>query len=143
MESKENAIISVHAIINAPIEKVWKLWTTPEDIEKWNSASDDWHTTSATNELKKGGKFIYRMEAVDGSMGFDFEGVYTAIKHNELIEYVIVDGRHVRVDFTFDGNETVIVETFEAEGTHPVELQRDGWQSIVNNFKKYVESYSK
>lgn len=132
--------ITVKAVINAPMEKVWKLWTTPKDIMKWNNASDDWHTPRAENDLRSGGKFLYRMEAKDGSFGFDFAGVYDEVKRNELIAYTMGDGRKAKVTFTKNGDaQTEIVETFDAEGTNPVELQRDGWQAILNNFKKYAE----
>lgn len=132
--------ITVQAVINAPVEKVWKLWTVPEYITKWNSASDDWHTPRAENNLRVGGKFLYRMEAKDGSFGFDFVGVYDEIERNELIAYTIEDGRKVRITFMKNNEKTRVVETFEAEGTNPIEMQRDGWQAILNNFKKYVEA---
>ena len=132
--------ITVQAVINAPVEKVWKLWTDPEHITKWNTASDDWHTPRAENNLRVGGKFLYRMEAKDGSFGFDFVGVYDEIKRNEFIAYTIEDGRKVRVTFTKNNEKTRVVETFEAESTNPIEMQRDGWQAILNYFKKYVEA---
>jgi uncharacterized protein YndB with AHSA1/START domain len=139
MDTKKT--ITVQAVINAPVEKVWKLWTTPEYITKWNNASDDWHTPRAENDLQVGGKFLYRMEAKDGSFGFDFVGVYDEIRKNELIAYTIADERKVRVTFTKNNDvETKVVETFEAESTHPLEMQRDGWQAILNNFKKHVEA---
>ena len=140
MDQAEKITITVKAIINAPIEIIWKYWTTPEDIVKWNNASDDWHTPKAENDLQTGGKFTYRMEARDGSFGFDFGGSYTDIKTNKLIEYTIADGRKVRITFYDSGNKTEITETFEAESTNSVELQRRGWQSILDNFKKYTES---
>lgn len=139
MELKEKTIITVQVKINAPVEIVWKLWTTSENIVKWNNASDDWHTTRSENDLRTGGKFLSRMEAKDGSAGFDFVGVYEKVKTNELIEYVIDDGRKVKIDFTSKGNKTKIVETFEAESIHSIEMQRGGWQSILDNFKKYAE----
>lgn len=140
MNQEGKTIISVKTIIDAPIGSVWKCWTSPEDIVRWNNASDDWHTTRAENDLRAGGKFLSRMEAKDGSSGFDFTGVYKVVITNEQIEYSIIDGRSVKVYFTASGNETNVVETFEAEGTHSVERQRTGWQSILDNFKKYVES---
>jgi uncharacterized protein YndB with AHSA1/START domain len=140
MESKEKTIITVQAKIKAPIEIVWKNWTTPDDIVKWNNASDDWHTTRAKNDLQIGGKFLSRMEAKDGSMGFDFEGVYSVVITNEHIEYIIADGREVEIDFTVSGNETNVVETFEAESINSIELQRTGWQAILDSFKKYDKS---
>ena len=141
METKEKITITVEAIINAPMDVVWKKWTTPEDIKRWNNASDDWFTPNAENDLRSGGKFLYRMEAKDGSFGFDFGGVYDKVKTSELIAYTISDGRKVEIDFLMNGNETIIVERFETETTNTVELQKAGWQSILNNFKKYVESF--
>jgi len=139
METKVKTIISVQTKINAPVEKVWKNWITPEDIVKWNNASEDWHTTLATNDLRVGGKFHSRMEAKDGSIGFDFDGVYSIVKTKSQIEYEIGDGRKVRIDFTANGKDTRIVETFESEDTNSIDIQRTGWQAILNNFKKYVE----
>jgi len=141
MNSTNKTSITVEATVLAPVEKVWKLWTGPEHITKWNNASDDWHTPSATNDLRVGGKFSSRMEAKDGSFGFDFGGTYTTVKVNELIAYTLGDERKVEIKFSPNGNGTKVTETFEAEGTNPVEMQRDGWQAILNNFKKYVESY--
>ena len=138
MESLEKAIITVQTIVNAPIEVVWKIWTTPEDIIKWNSASDDWHTPRAENDLKDGGVFNYRMEAKDGSMGFDFEGVYEKVIVNKQINYILGDGRKVNVIFSSTDDKTHIIEAFEAESINSVELQRNGWQAILNNFKKHV-----
>jgi uncharacterized protein YndB with AHSA1/START domain len=139
MDSKEKIVISVQATINAPVNVVWRNWTTPEDIVQWNHASDDWHTSHAKNDLRPGGKFLSRMEAKDGSMGFDFEGVYSVVKTYEHLEYIIADGRKVIIDFTAIGNETKIVESFEVENFNSVDQQRDGWQAILYNFKKYVE----
>jgi uncharacterized protein YndB with AHSA1/START domain len=132
--------ITISTTVNAPIEKVWKLWTTPEDIMQWNTASDDWHTTKAINDLRTGGKFNFRMEAKDGSMGFDFEGEYDAIDTNKLIAYKMTDGRKVKVNFSSNGNETEVKEIFDPENENPVDMQRTGWQMILDNFKKYVES---
>ena len=140
METKEKITITVEVIINAPVDIVWKKWSTPEDIKRWNNASDDWFTPSAENDLRAGGKFLYRMEAKDGSFGFDFAGVYDKVKKYQLIAYIIGDGRKVEIDFLMNGKETIIVESFVAETTNTVELQKAGWQSILNNFKKYVES---
>ena len=126
--------------INAPVEKVWKLWTTPEHITKWCYASDDWHTPFAESDLRTSGKFLSRMEAKDGSFGFDFGGVYDRIKTNEAIDYTMGDGRKVKIIFTGKGNETKVIETFEAENQNPVEMQRGGWQAILDNFKKYTEA---
>lgn len=140
MESKERAIITVQATINAPVEKVWKKWINPIDIVQWNSASEDWHTPMAENDLRVGGKFLSRMESKDGSSGFDFIGVYDEIKTNERIAYTMGDGRKVKLLFTGIGDATKVAETFEAEETNPVEMQRGGWQAILDNFKKYVET---
>src|ERR1043165_194880 len=109
METTNKTVITVQSEIKAPVEKVWKYWTGPEHIKKWNSASDDWHTPRAENDLRVGGKFSARMEAKDGSMGFDFGGVYDDVKANELIEYTLGDGRKVTVQFTSDGKETKVV----------------------------------
>ena len=131
--------ITVEAIVNAPVEIVWSLWTDPEHIVNWNAASDDWHTPKASNDLQVGGKFTSTMAAKDGGMSFDFEGVYSAVNEYKLIAYEIADGRKVSVTFIDEDEVTKIVETFEAEGTNPVEMQRGGWQAILNNFKKYAE----
>jgi uncharacterized protein YndB with AHSA1/START domain len=137
----EKKTITVQAVINAPVEQVWKLYTEPEHVMKWNNASNDWHTPRAENDLKVGGKFLYRMEAKDGSSGFDFDGTYKQIIANELIVYSISDGRKVEVTFTkHDNARTKMDTTFEAESTNPIEMQRDGWQAILNNFKIYVET---
>ena len=140
METQEKTIITVENTINAPVEKVWQYWTQPEHITKWNSASDDWHSPRAENDVREGGKFQIRMEAKDGSMGFDFFGVYDKVKKNEYIEYTMGDGRKVQVSFTGEGNKTKLVESFEAESTNPVELQKGGWQSILDSFKKHTET---
>ncbi len=109
---------------------------------QWNNASEDWHTPHAENDLQAGGKFLSRMEAKDGSFGFDFGGVYDVVADHEYIEYTIGDGRKVKITFRGNSNETKVVETFEAENTHSSEIQEDGWQAILNNFKKYAESFS-
>jgi uncharacterized protein YndB with AHSA1/START domain len=140
METAEKTSITIETTVKLPIEKVWKYWTSPEHIIHWNNASEDWFTPKAENDLREGGKFLYRMEAKDGSAGFDFGGVYDDIKTNELITYTISDGREVKISFRTNGIETKIAETFEVENTHPIEMQRTGWQSILNNFKKYTET---
>ena len=140
MPTPEKTKITITAAINAPIEKVWEFWTTPDHIMQWNNASDDWHTTKAENDLQSGGQFLSRMEAKDGSFGFDFTGVYDEVKTNELIEYTLGDGRKVVNVFKSKGDETKVIVTFDAENENPVEMQRVGWQAILNNFKKYVES---
>lgn len=131
--------ITVETTIAAPIEQVWRAYITPEDIVQWNAASDDWHTTAATVDLRVGGAFSSRMEAKDGSMGFDFAGVYTRIVEHELIEYSFGD-RTAQVEFA-DGPDGVKVRvTFDSEESNPIELQRDGWQAILNNFARHVEA---
>jgi len=140
MEATTSTSVTVQSNVNAPVDKVWEYWTKPEHITKWNHASDDWHSPSAENDLRVGGKFSARMEAKDGSMGFEFGGVYDAVETNELIEYTLGDGRKVSVKFTGSGNQTKVVETFDPENTHPVEFQKGGWQAILDNFKKYVEA---
>ena len=140
METQEKTVITVQNTIAAAAEKVWDYWTNPEHITKWNFASDDWHTTRAENDVRVGGNFSCRMEAKDGSFGFDFGGVYDNVRKNELIEYTMGDGRKVHVTFSTSGEQTKIIETFDAETTNPVEMQRGGWQAILDNFKKYTES---
>jgi uncharacterized protein YndB with AHSA1/START domain len=140
METNKKKQITVEAIINAPIETVWQCWTTPEDITKWNQATDDWHTTNAENDLRVGGKFLSRMEAKDGSVGFDFVGIYDHVILHKLIESTMEDGRKLQVVFDVSGNATKVTETFDAEELNSVELQQMGWQMILDNFKKYVES---
>ncbi|MBK7969285.1 MAG: SRPBCC family protein [Bacteroidetes bacterium] len=135
----DKKIITVSAIVNAPIQKVWDYWTNPNHITGWNFASDDWHAPSAQNDLKVGGKFNSRMEAKDGSFGFDFEGVYDQVIPEKFIEYTLGDSRKVKIKFTSDGNTTTIEESFEAESENPVEMQQTGWQMILNNFKRYTE----
>lgn len=131
--------ITVSAEINAPIEKVWKYWTEPEHISKWCFASSDWHAPKAENDLRYGGKFLTRMEAIDQSFGFDFEGEYTQVNHHEIIAYKMADERRVEIKFSSDGNGTSVVETFDAETENPLDMQKTGWQAILDNFKKYVE----
>jgi uncharacterized protein YndB with AHSA1/START domain len=141
MEAIKKTNVTVETSVKAPVEKVWKFWNGPEHITKWAFASPDWHTPRAENDIREGGKFSSRMEARDGSAGFDFEGVYDKVKVNQLIEYTMGDGRKVKVFFTPNGNETKISETFEAEDANPVEMQRGGWQAIMDSFKKYAESH--
>lgn len=132
--------IIVECIINSTIEKVWNYWTTPKHIKQWNHASDDWHTPKAINNLHIGGNYIFTMAAKDGSMSFDLEGTYTDITAQKFIKSTLADGRNVAVDFIAIGEHVEVVETFEAETQNSVELQRQGWQSILDNFKKYVEN---
>jgi uncharacterized protein YndB with AHSA1/START domain len=140
METQNKTVINIETTVNAPVQKAWEYWNLPEHITKWGAASDDWHTTRAENDLSVDGKFIYRMEAKDGSFGFDFGGVYDAITEHKYIEYTIGDGRKVKINFSGDENKTHISESFEAEETNPVEMQRAGWQAILDNFKKYTEA---
>jgi uncharacterized protein YndB with AHSA1/START domain len=140
METQNKTLITVENTINAPVEKVWQYWTKPEHITQWNNASDDWHIPRAENDLRVGGKFVSRMEAKDGSFGFDFGGEYDAITTNKYIEYTLGDGRKVKINFTADGNKTKVTESFEAENTNSIEMQRGGWQAILDNFKKYTEA---
>ncbi len=133
-------VITVEATVHAPVATVWESWTNPEHITKWNNASDDWHTPWAKNDVRVGGSFSSRMEAKDGSFGFEFGGVYDAVTTNELIAYTMADGRKVTVKFSAEGDVTKVVESFDAENENPVEMQQMGWQAILDNFKKYTES---
>lgn len=132
--------ITVESTINAPAENVWKLWTSPEHIKKWNSPSDDWHTPRTESDLRPGGKFLSRMEAKDGGQGFDFEGTYDVVEEPKHLSYTMSDGRKVKVGFSTNGNQTKVTETFDTEEIHSLEMQQAGWQSILDNFKKYAES---
>ena len=132
--------ITISAIVKADVAKVWQAWTSPEDIKKWNTASDDWHTPHAEVDLRVDGKFLSRMEAKDGSMGFDFSGKYTNIVDHQLIEYVLEDGRKVSTEFQSVDDGVKINSTFDPEDQNSHEMQRQGWQAILNNFVKYVES---
>jgi uncharacterized protein YndB with AHSA1/START domain len=140
MATQERTKVTVESTVKAPVEKVWKYWNGPEHITKWCTATPEWHTPRAENDLRVGGKFSSRMEAKDGSMGFDFAGVYDEVKPNEFIEYTMADGRKVSIKFSGKGNETRVVETFDAESENPVEMQRGGWQAILDSFKNYVET---
>jgi uncharacterized protein YndB with AHSA1/START domain len=131
--------IKVSARVKQSTEKVWAFWTMPEHIVKWNYASPDWNTPRADNDPRPGGRFLYRMEARDGSFGFDFRGRYDIVEANSYIEYTLDDGRKVKITFQKEGNETSITEEFEAESVNTVELQRQGWQAILNNFRDYAE----
>jgi uncharacterized protein YndB with AHSA1/START domain len=131
--------ITVETTVAAPIEDVWRAWTTPKAIMQWNAASDDWHTTSASVDLRVGGTFSSRMEAKDGSMGFDFAGTYTKIAHHELIECSFGE-RVLLVEFVAGDNSVTVRETFDAESTHSEEQQREGWQAILNRFSRHVEA---
>jgi uncharacterized protein YndB with AHSA1/START domain len=132
--------ITVTALISANNQKVWDYYTQPDHITKWNFASDDWHCPTAENDLKVGGKYIARMEAKDGSFGFDFETVYTELTEGKHLTYVMGDGRQATVNFEEKDNATLVTIIFDAEKQNSEELQKGGWQAILNNFKKYVES---
>lgn len=140
METEKNNVITVENTVNAPVEKAWAYYTSPEHIMQWNSASDDWHTPSAENDLRAGGKFSSRMEAKDGSMGFDFWGIYDEVKPNKYIAYTMGDGRKAHITFSELDNKTHISVSFEAETENSLELQKGGWQAILDNFKKYTEA---
>lgn len=133
-------VITVEAIVHAPITTVWDSWNNPDHITQWAFASPDWHTPWAKNDLRVGGSFSSRMEAKDGSFGFEFGGVYDAVTTNELIAYTMADGRKVMVEFSAEGDATKVVERFDAENENPVDMQQMGWQAILDNFKKYTES---
>lgn len=139
METNNKTSITLSVDIDANLETVWNKFTLPEHIIHWNFASDDWCSPKAENDLRVGGKFHSRMEAKDGSFGFDFEGTYLQVKPMELIEYILADERKVKILFETKEHQTLITETFDAENENPIEMQKMGWQAILNNFKKYVE----
>ncbi len=132
--------ISVTTKVKQPLKKVWDCFTNPVHMTKWNFASDDWCCPTATNDLRPGGKLTSRMEKKDGSIGFDFSGTYTEVKINELLEYVLEDGRQISVIFKENNGVVEIIETFEPESDNDPEFQKWGWQTILTNFKKYAES---
>ena len=132
--------ITIQTTVKADIENIWNRWIEPKHIQQWNSPSIDWHTPKANNDLREGGRFTFRMEAKDGSMGFDFGGTYTNVEPQKHIAYTLDDDRKVTVDFEVKKEGVLLVETFEPENQNPIAMQRDGWQAILNNFKKYVES---
>ena len=131
--------ITVKATANAPVAKVWKAWNTPADIMQWNTPDPSWHTPSSENDLKVGGKFKNRMEAKDGSFGFDFEGVYDKVEHHKEITYIMSDGRSATTLFSEQNGKTTIETTFDPEMENDPEFQKQGWQAILDNFVKYVE----
>lgn len=139
MKARNKKTITVETLVNAGLEKVWRYWTEPEHIKQWNHASDDWHTPMAENDLQKGGRFTCRMEAKDGSFGFDFVGTYNKILPKKFIGYTLDDGRIVTIDFEDKDGKIMITEIFEPEDQNPVDMQRDGWQAILDNFKNYTE----
>ena len=136
----ENLTITVQTEINAPIDKVWKLWNTPKDIMQWNNMSADWHTPKVENDVRTGGRFLFVMGLKDGSFSFDFEGVYSNVEEYALIEYTMADGRWVKISFSGDDKTSKVVEEFVPENQNPVEMQKGGWQAILDNFKKHVEA---
>lgn len=140
MENQEVRKITVTTTIRASLEEVWECWTTPASIMQWNHASEDWHTTRAENDLRQGGHFLSRMEAKDGSFGFDFSGTYDTVIDKELIEYTLGENRRVKITFQKLSDSTVLTETFDAEEVNTVERQQFGWQCILDNFRKFVES---
>lgn len=133
-------VITVQTTVNAPLAKVWDCWTNPKHIPGWSFASDDWEAYGAENDLRVGGRFKTTLAAKDKSFSFDFGGVYTALKEQALIEYDMDDARHVKIEFTQTPEGVQVVEAFDAEASNPVEMQKDGWQAFLGNFKKYVES---
>lgn len=140
METVNKTAITVSATVNAPVEKVWQYWNEPQHVTQWCQASDEWHAPYADNDLRTGGKFKTTMAAKDGSMSFDFEGVYTNVEEHKTIAYEMADGRKVDIAFSANGDTTDIRETFEAEQQNPEEMQRGGWQAILNSFKNYTEA---
>ena len=140
MNTAKKTLVTVEVKIDAPVKKVWNCWTQPEHIVNWNFASDDWHCPKTENDVRVGGKFVWRMEAKDGSFGFDFSGKFTKVKQNELIEEKLDDGRAVKIFFKENGGQTEVIEVFEAESQNSVDLQKNGWQAILNNLKKYIET---
>ncbi len=132
--------ITVETTVKAPVEKVWKYWSEPQHVTKWCQASDDWHAPKAENDLRVGGKFTTTMAAKDGSFSFDFGGTYTKVELNKTIEYDMDETRKVWISFSGNGNETKVVETFVPETMNPAEMQKAGWQAILDNFKKYTEN---
>ncbi|EAZ82306.1 SRPBCC family protein [Algoriphagus machipongonensis] len=140
MTTSEKTKITVQVVVDKTLEKVWESWIKPKHIVNWYFASPDWHCPKSENDLQPGGNFVFRMEAKDGSFGFDFGGVYQEVKKQELITYIMDDGRAARIEFSELPDGILIKETFEAESTNSVEIQRGGWQAIVDNFKSYTES---
>lgn len=136
-----NDVITIESLVGAPVEMVWRCWTEPAHITRWNFASDDWCCPSAENDLTPGGRYRARMEAKDGSFGFDFEATYDAVSDREALIYTLTDGRRVKTVFEPQKSSTRVTTTFDAEQENPVDMQRQGWQAILNNFKGYVEAH--
>ena len=135
--------ITIETRVAAPVEEVWRVWNSPEEIKQWNAASDDWHTTRSSVDLRVGGKFSSRMEAKDGSFGFDFAGTYTKVEPHKLIEFSMGDQRAVIVEFIAGKADVTVRETFDSEPTHSLEQQRQGWQAILDRFAKHVVAKNK
>ena len=133
------ASLTVKTLVNAPIEKVWMFWTVPNHITRWTFASSDWHAPFAENDLRVGGKFKTTMAAKDGSVSFDFEGIYSEVEQHNKIAYVLADGRQVEISFEDADGKTLVTEVFDPEDQNPLDLQETGWQAILDNFKKYAE----
>jgi uncharacterized protein YndB with AHSA1/START domain len=140
METKSKTKVTVEADVAVAVDQVWNCWAAPEHITRWCQASDDWHAPYADNDVRVDGKFKTTMAANDGSVSFDFEGVYTLVEKNKKLEYVMSDGRRVSILFEPSGNTTHVTETFDPEDAHPIDFQRAGWQAILDNFKKYTEA---
>lgn len=132
--------ITIETTVKAPVEKVWKYWNEPKHIMQWCQASPDWHAPKAEADLRVGGNFTTTMAAKDGSFSFEFGGTFTKVDTNKALDYTLGDGRKVWITFSGNSNETKIVETFEPEGQNPVEMQKGGWQAILDSFKKYTEN---
>lgn len=140
MAATKSTAITVETIVNVPLAKAWAVWNEPEHIKQWAFASTDWHAPYAENDIRTGGKFKTTMAAKDGSFSFDFEGIYSAVKPEELIEYGMADGRQVKISFSVQGDQTKVEETFDPETENPIDMQRAGWQAILDNYKKHAES---
>ncbi|HEX6398600.1 MAG TPA: SRPBCC family protein [Steroidobacteraceae bacterium] len=132
--------ITVETVVNAPLNQIWTAWSNPEDIIQWNSPHESWHTTKSAVDLREGGRFCARMEARDGSAGFDFEGTYTRVVPHQVIDFRIADGREVNVEFVEQDSGVLVRETFDAETENSPEMQRSGWQAILDNFGRHVSS---
>lgn len=140
METSNSTKVTVETVVQAPVAKVWSYWTESDHITKWYQPSEEWHAPRAENDLRVGGEFLTRMEAKDGSMGFDYSGIYDEVKLHETIAYTLGDGRKVGIAFVDQGEATKVVEIFDPESTNPVEFQQAGWQAILNSFKRYTEA---
>ena len=140
MKTSDITTVTVETTVNESIDRVWKIWSDPEHIMQWNSASADWYTPHAENDLRTGGRFLSRMSSRDGTVAFDFSGTYDIVEFHKRIKYTMDDNRKVEVLFTTEEDKTRITETFEAENENSIELQKNGWQAILENFRKHVET---